>query len=172
MMEKVATFFKVSKEQFVNSYVSEFGCEKDIAEEIYQNIKLPKRATKGSAGYDFFSTVKVTLKKGESVKIPTGIRVKIDEGWVLQIFPRSGLGFKYRLQLDNTVGIIDSDYYMSDNEGHIFVKVTNDSQTDKIVELDIGTGFAQGIFLPFGITTDDDTSEIRNGGFGSTGNCK
>ena len=51
--------------------------------------------------------------------------------WVLKCYPRSGLGFKYRLQLNNTVGIIDSDYFYSDNEGHIFAKLTNDSNENK-----------------------------------------
>ena len=90
----------------------------------------------------------------------------MNDGWVLAVFPRSSLGFKYRLQLNNTVGIIDSDYFFSDNEGHIFVKLTNDTKEDKTVELAEGAGFAQGIFLPFGITEDDDCTEARNGGFG------
>ena len=66
--------------------------------------------------------------------------------------PRSGLGFKFRLQLDNTMGVIDSDYYNSDNEGHIFAKVTNDSKSQKIVRVEGGTGFMQAIFIPYGIT--------------------
>ena len=90
MMERIAKFYKVSKAQFVSSYVSEFGCDEDKASQIYENIKLPKRATTGSAGYDFFSTVNVKLNVGESIKIPTGIRAEINDGWVLQIFPRSG----------------------------------------------------------------------------------
>ncbi len=76
--------------------------------------------------------------------------------------------FKYRLQLNNTVGIIDSDYYGSDNEGHIQIKLTNDSREGKRLEVKEGTGFAQGIFLEYGITVDDETTEERNGGFGST----
>ena len=88
--------------------------------------------------------------------------------WVLKCYPRSGLGFKFRLQLNNTVGIIDSDYYYSDNEGHIFSKITNDSKEGKTVEIKAGEGFMQGIFTEYGITLDDDATEIRNGGFGST----
>lgn len=83
--------------------------------------------------------------------------------------PRSGLGFKYRLQLNNTMGVIDSDYYDSDNEGHIFAKITNDSNEGKTIEIKAGDGFMQGIFIPFGITYTDDEGGIRNGGFGSTG---
>ena len=92
----------------------------------------------------------------------------MDANWVLKCYPRSGLGFKYRLQLNNTVGIIDSDYYGSDNEGHIFAKLTNDGKEGKEVELKEGTGFMQGIFVEYGITVDDDVEEVRNGGFGST----
>ena len=130
--------------------------------------RLPERKTSGSAGYDFYSPVDFSLAPGETIKIPTGIRVRIDDGWVLKIYPRSGLGFKFRLQLNNTVGIIDSDYYNSDNEGHIFIKITNDSKEGKTVSVKAGEGFAQGIFLEYGITEDDDVVNIRNGGFGST----
>ena len=168
-MERIAKFEKVSREQLVADWLDTFGGSEAEAEQVYETIKLPKRATKGSAGYDFYSPVEFTLKPGETFKIPTGIRVSMREDYVLMVFPRSGLGFKYRLQLNNTVGIIDSDYYYSDNEGHIFIKVTNDSNEGKVLELAAGNGFAQGIFLPFGITTDDDADGIRNGGFGSTG---
>ena len=158
-MRKIAKFEKVSKEEFLKS------CD-DI--NVYENIKLPKRATKGSAGYDFYAPFDFTLNPGETIKIPTGIRASMDEDYVLMLFPRSSLGFKYRLQLNNTVGIIDSDYYYSDNEGHIFIKITNDSNEGKSVSIKQGEGFAQGIFLCYGVTVDDDTTEVRNGGFGST----
>ena len=92
----------------------------------------------------------------------------MEESWVLNLFPRSGLGFKFRLQMNNTVGIIDSDYFYSDNEGHIFVKLTNDSNEGKIVRVEAGTGIVQGIFMEYGVTIDDDAKEVRNGGFGST----
>ena len=136
-MKKIAKFEKVSYNQFKNDFMDSFPQynEKEV-EEIYHSIQLPKRATKGSAGYD--------------------------------LYPRSGLGFKYRLQLNNTVGIIDSDYYNSDNEGHMFVKLTNDSNEDKSLSLKAGQGMVQGIFFEFGIVEDDDVTEERNGGFGST----
>jgi len=103
------------------------------------------------------------------MKIPTGIRVKMEEGWVLQCYPKSGLGFKYRLQMNNTVSIIDGDYFYSDNEGHIFAKITNDTNENRTVIVNSGDGFMQGIFVEYGTTYDDDTDGIRNGGFGSTG---
>lgn len=141
--------------------------EEDI-KDIYESLELPKRATKGSAGYDFYAPFAFSLPPGATIKIPTGIRVKMNEDWVLKLYPRSGLGFKYRLQMNNTVGIIDSDYYHSDNEGHIFVKITNDSNEGKTLDVSAGMGFVQGIFLEYGITVDDDAEGIRNGGFGST----
>lgn len=163
-MKKVAKFEKVSSELFNNVWNEEFP----EIQSPYDSIKLPKRATAGSAGYDFYAPISFTLKPNESIKIPTGIRVRIDDGWVLKLYPRSGLGFKYRLQLNNTVGIIDSDYYYSDNEGHIFIKLTNCTNEGKVISIGQGEGFAQGIFLEYGITEDDDATAIRNGGFGST----
>lgn len=167
-MQKIAEFQKVSFSQFEADFKKNFP-ECENVKEIYDSIKLPKRATTGSAGYDFYAPVDITLEKGKSVLIPTGIRSKIEDGWVLQIFPRSGLGFKHRVQLDNTVGIIDADYYNSSNEGHIMIKLSCDAHDDgHTVSLSTGDGFAQGIFLQFGITVDDDASGIRDGGFGST----
>ena len=167
-MKKIAQFFKVSFKEFEKGYIDCFGIS-DNTEEIYNKIKLPKRATKGSAGYDFYLPADITLLPGQTIKIPTGIRVRIDEGWVLKLYPRSGLGFKFRLQLNNTVGIIDSDYFESDNEGHIFIKITNDTNENKTINLQNGDAFAQGIFIEYGITIDDETDGVRNGGFGSTG---
>lgn len=135
----------------------------------YEELALPARATHGSAGHDFRSPVAFELRGGETVTIPTGIRVKIRDGWFLMCTPKSGLGFKYRLQLDNTVGIIDSDYYYSDNEGHIMLRITNDNRGGKILRVERGQGFAQGIFLPYGVTVSDNAEAVRNGGFGSTG---
>ena len=168
-MRRIARFEKVSESQFVKDFLDSFsGFSDQEAKKIYEGIKLPKRATSGSAGYDFFIPLSIRLEPGETVKIPTGIRSSMEEGWVLHLYPRSGLGFKFRLQLNNTVGIIDSDYYFSDNEGHIMAKITNDSREGKSVDLKAGEGFLQGIFLEYGITEDDDADGIRNGGFGST----
>lgn len=155
-MKKVAKFFKVSESEYIKS----------APETNYEKIKLPARATAGSAGYDFFAPEKITLAPGETVKVPTGIRVKIDEGWVLKIYPRSSLGFKYRLMLDNTVGIIDSDYYNADNEGHIFIKMTN--LGEKTLTVEEGNAFAQGVFVEYGVTYDDECTASRTGGLGST----
>ncbi len=167
--KRIAKFHKVSMARFAEDFCGLFShYTKEQAEDIYEKLKLPKRATKGSAGYDFFAPVTFTLAPGESITVPTGIRAEIREGWVLQCYPRSGLGFKYRLQLDNTVGIIDSDYFYAENEGHIFVRITNDSREEKSVTVEGGTGFCQGLFMEYGITVDDRTDGIRKGGLGST----
>ena len=168
-MEKIAKFHKVSMQRFEKDWGTAFpGTDAAEIQRIYEALRLPVRATKGSAGYDFFAPAAVSLKPRETIKIPTGIRAEIQEGWVLQLFPRSSLGFTYRLQFNNTVGIIDSDYFESDNEGHIFIKMMNDSTEGKTVQIRKGDGFAQGIFLPFGICEDDDVQKQRDGGFGST----
>lgn len=162
----VAEFEKVSFEQFkkdcenVGVISGDSGLKK-----CYDDIKLPKRNTKGSAGYDFYIPMTTSILPNEPLVIPTGIRVKIDEDWVLMLHPRSSLGFKYGVSLANTTGIIDSDYYYSDNEGHIMVKLN----TEKTTFIDKGERFVQGIFLHYGVTVDDNATEKRNGGFGSTG---
>lgn len=168
-MRRIAKFEKVSFDQFKKDWMEEHPGESgERVREIYEGIRLPKRATAGSAGYDFFAPADFSLKPGEMTKIVTGIRAWMEEGWVLKLYPRSGLGFKFRLQLNNTVGIIDSDYYGAANEGHIQIKLTNDSRDGKSVEVAAGTGFSQGIFLEYGITVDDEALETRVGGFGST----
>ena len=168
-MLRIAEFEKVSFGQFEAGLKNVCGKTDDAAaRRIYEALSLPARATTGSAGYDFYLPYDITLMPGESVKVPTGIRARMEEGWVLLLFPRSGLGFKYRVQLDNTVGIIDSDYYGSDNEGHIFAALTNDSKRGKVLSLRAGDSFMQGVFVPFGITESDNAAGKRNGGFGST----
>lgn len=160
-MQKIAQFMKVSRPQFEADWNFSIPCP-------YDDLRLPQRGTAGSAGYDFYSPLDVDLAPGAVVLIPTGVRARIDEGWVLNLYPRSGQGFKFRLQLYNTVGVIDSDYFGAKNEGHIMVKLINANHEGKTLHLKKGDAFAQGIFLPFGITVDDAATETRTGGFGST----
>lgn len=157
-MQIQARFEKVSFKQY-----AEHGDRN-----TYDNIKLPRRATKCSAGYDFYAPTDVVFEAGQTVTIATGIRAVMPSGYFLMIVPRSGLGFKYKLRLNNTVGIIDADYVDSPNEGHIFVRMTNES--DKRLEIAAGEAFAQGILLEYHTTTDDDATEPRHGGLGSTTN--
>ena len=168
-MKRIGKFHKVSFQQFEKDWKDTFAGSNSVEiQNIYDTLRLPQRATAGSAGYDFYAPISFTLHPRETIKIPTGIRAEMQEGWVLSLYPRSSLGFKYRLQLNNTVGIVDSDYFYSDNEGHIFAKITNDAKEDKTLYMKQGEGFLQGIFLPFGITEDDEVAAKRNGGFGST----
>lgn len=155
-MKRIAQFLKVSESEYL----------KNGDKATYEQIKLPKRATAGSAGYDFFAPYPLNVAPQQTIKVATGIRAKIDNGWVLKIYPRSSLGFKYRLTLNNTVGIIDSDYFNADNQGHIFIKMTNCGDTPLTVEK--GVAFAQGVFVEYGITVDDDCDGVRTGGIGST----
>lgn len=172
-MNRIAKFEKVSFEQFKRDVFDEFGeiCTEEALKDMYDKIKLPKRATSGSAGYDFYLPfTTLNLSHNTFIKIPTGIRCKMDEGWVLKAYPRSGHGFKTGVHLANTVGIIDADYYNADNEGHINIKLVNDSLIGKLIELKQGEAFCQAIFVPFGITVDDNADGVRTGGFGSTDN--
>ncbi len=170
-MQRIARFEKVSFEEFEKAWRKNFPDCNDV-KAVYDAIKLPRRATAGSAGYDFFAPADLVFEQGKSALIPTGIKAYMADGWVLDIFPRSGLGFKHRVQLDNTVGIIDADYYNNaSNEGHIMIKLSCDAHdTGHTVEVAAGDGFAQGIFMPFGITEDDDAVDTRVGGMGSTTN--
>ena len=159
---EIAEFFKVSEAQFNKDLKDLLAIE----DNHYNDIIMPCRATKGSAGYDFYSPVDICLNPGESAKIVTGIRCKIDDGYVLQIYPRSSLGFKYQMGLLNTVGIIDSDYYNADNEGHIIVGVIN--RGDKQLVIKKGDRFVQGIFYKYYLAKEEDINNERHGGFGST----
>ena len=161
MMNRIADFMLISEEQFRKDLDSLGLCAS------YEDISLPKRATSGSAGYDFYLPMDITLEPGEEMTVPTGIRTRIDEGWFLMCAPRSGLGFRFRLQLNNTVGIIDSDYFHAENEGHIMVKLRNPSENP--VTIGRGERFCQGIFLPYGTAEEDGEFALRQGGFGSTG---
>lgn len=159
-MERIAKFEAVSEAQYI----------KDVGEdkaESFNALRLPRRATAHSAGYDFFAPYDVFLPANGSAVIKTGVRAMIAEGWVLMLYPRSGLGFKLGLRLANTVGVIDGDYYFADNEGHIMIKLVNPSENS--ITLQAGTAFAQGVFVPYGITEDDNQEAKRHGGFGSTG---
>ena len=174
----VAQFKKVSFEQFKTAFndlltnyknnISDAVTVDDAGlKKLYDMIELPVRATFGSAGYDFRTPINCNLAVGQTIVIPTGIRCKMQNNYVLQLYPRSGLGFKYGMELVNTVGIIDADYYNADNEGHIMIKI---KPTLKDLQLKIGDKFAQGIFMSYGITYDDNASGVRSGGIGSTGN--
>ena len=169
-MQGVAEFYKVSFDQFLqdSQKTSFIDAETDpeIVRLTYDGIKYPARATGGSAGYDFFLPYSFALNAGVSVTIPTGLRADIQPGWFLSLVPRSSLGFKYGMRLLNTFAVIDSDYFWADNEGHIMVKLTADTN----MCLRAGDRFVQGLILPHGTTRSDNILEMeRTGGIGSTG---
>ena len=162
----------VSSEQYVKDCLGDkprdFNTVSNIIEE-YKELKLPKRATKYSAGYDFFAPCDIVLNPGQEVVIPTGIKCELDEDKFLAIYPRSGLGFKFKERLANTVGIIDCDYFNNEkNEGHIMIKICNENNQMKKIVIQKGTAFAQGIITQFFKVENDTSNEVRNGGFGST----
>lgn len=175
---RVAKFEKVSYGQFKKDWLDTFQnkyneFDEDILEtiihNIYDSIKLPQRATSGSMGYDFYSPCNLMIQIDKAVKIPTGIKCCIDENWGLMIFPRSSYGFKYGVKLANSVGVVDKDYYNNrNNEGHIFVKLVNDSSLANVIDIKSGDAFCQGVLMPYGLTYDDDVIVKRSGGIGST----
>lgn len=162
-------FQKVSFDQFKADMKA---CDCDWSEkhlrELYDAIKLPKRATKGSAGYDFYMPFDITLLNGVSYKFPTGIRCEMDDDVVLLLMPRSSLGFKHRLALDNGTGVIDFDYFFAKNEGHIHSKMHYNNREASSLLIKQGDAYMQGIFVNYLTTSDDDTCDIRVGGLGST----
>ena len=155
----IARFTRVSEAQ----YAEAMGERERMP---LSEIPLPRRATAGSAGYDFVSPMEVTVPAGGSALIPTGIRAEMEPGWVLMLFPRSSLGFRHALRLSNTVGVIDSDYAFAKNEGHIMVKLRN--PLGEAVTIGRGERFCQGVFLPYGTAEEEQVTAGREGGFGST----
>ena len=164
-MNKVAEFKKVSFGQFLEAYKKDESLSVDDCKEVYDTIQLPTRATYGSAGHDIYIPMTVSLEPLESVMIPTGIRCEMQEDYVMMIFPRSSMGIKHGMVIMNTIPVIDSDYYYSDNEGHIFIAIKNTS--NKQVQIKQGDRFVQAVFVPFGVA-DYGVQVKRNGGIGST----
>lgn len=161
-MKYIARYEKVSENQFKNDLKNLMNLEEDC----YNDIIIPKRATSGSAGYDFYSPIDVVVNPNEFVRIPTGIRCYMEKEYVLHLYPRSSLGFKYQMGLVNTTGVIDSDYYNADNEGHIIVGVVN--RGNKPMEIKKGDRFVQGVFVQYYLAIEEENNEERHGGFGST----
>ena len=155
-----------SKSININFNIDKF--ENIVLPDCWQNLKVPQRSTKGSAGYDFVAPFDIVLKPDEGILIPTGIKCCLDADKVLQIYPRSSLGFKYGLVMANTVCIIDSDYYNNvNNEGHIMLKLINTG--DLLIKINSGEKICQGLIMQYFLSDDDNVSAIRVGGLGSTG---
>ena len=145
-------FEKISYNQFC----------KDICDDkkLYDIYKLPMRDSKSTAGYDFFLINDLEIKPNEIIKIPTGVKAYFEDDEVLLIVVRSSMGFKYNIRLVNQVGVIDADYYNNkDNEGHIYIKIQNES--DKIVKFSAGESIAQGMFFKYLTTKSDNMLGIE-----------
>ena len=139
-------FEKISFEQF----------KKDISDdiELYNAFRMPARETIGAAGYDFFSLSDFVIKPGETKKLPTGVKVLMENDEFLAIVVKGGQGFSYNVRLINQVGVVDKDFYNNPgNEGHIWIGLKNEGNKDYVVNK--GDGIAQGIFIKYLITDDD-----------------
>lgn len=153
-------FEKISFEQF----------KKDVSDDgqLYDEIKLPQRSTKFSAGYDFYSLFDFVLKPNETKKIPLCVKIRMETDEMLMIVVRSSMGFKHNVRMCNQIGIFESDYYNNpSNEGHAWLRLQNEGTEDFIVKK--GDAICQGIFTKF--LTADNEEEIINeriGGLGST----
>lgn len=143
-----------------------FEIVKDEFRKTEGEIKLPTRASEHSAGYDFYSPVDVTIQPNESVLVWTDVKAHMYYDNVLLIFVRSSMG-KHPIVIANGTGIIDSDYYGNEStDGNIGFRLLN--LGDKPYEIKIGDRIGQGVFVKYGTVKDDNTSDTRTGGFGST----
>ena len=133
------------------------------------DTKLPTRKTKGSAGYDFYLPCDVVLEPyGDSPIIQTGVKAYMPEDEVLLLFIRSSVGIMKNVTLSNSVAVIDASYCDNpDNEGNIGLKLHNNSP--HTVTFKKGERIMQGVFVKYGVVDDDNATEERKGGIGSTG---
>lgn len=169
--KRIAEFEKVCLLTYQSAHTKLYGAGEYLNGQIISNhtdIKLPKRATAGSAGYDFYADKDYVIPPGGCCVITTGVCCRIADGWFLMLVPRSGMGFNYGIRLSNTAGVIDRDFVEGDTHGHILVKLVNHDH-DETIHIYRGDRFCQGILLPCGITVSDDVTDERMGGCGSTG---
>lgn len=122
----------------------------------------PKRKTKGSAAYDFIAPHDVTVLADGQTDFDTQVSVEVEEGYVLLLVPRSSLGIFAGITLSNDVGVIDSDYRQN-----IRASLVNRRKEPYVIHK--GERYMQGFIIPYFTTADDDATEERTGGLGSTG---
>lgn len=169
-------FEKISLEEFsqgVKNNTKNYSDEE--IKQMYEELPYPCRSTIHAGGYDFFAPYDFVLKPGETIVVPTGFRVHMNDDEIFNLFIRSGTGFKYNVRLSNQIGIVDADYYgNSKNEGHMFASFTNHGTKDWVnksigLKREEKAKMVQGVFMPYYLTKDDECLNIvRNGGFGST----
>ena len=132
------------------------------------HINLPRRSTRHSCGYDFEAAEELFIEPDKIKLIPTGIKVYMPSNVYLQINSRSSLAVQRNIVVAQGVGTIDADYYNNvKNEGHILIPLLNRGKDTAVVKK--GDRVAQGIFIRYETTEDDQVEVIRVGGFGSTG---
>jgi dUTP pyrophosphatase len=134
---------------------------------LNKDAKIPQYMTKGAAGFDFSSIENVTLSTGDRIAVDTGLSCKIQDGFEMQIRPRSGMALKQGITVLNAPGTIDSDY-----TGPIKIILVNLGDSDVVIKA--GDRIAQGVISPveqaeFLEVDKLDETERGEGGFGSTG---
>lgn len=134
-------------------------------EAVNEDVRLPERATDGSGGYDFFAVEMDVIKPKQMKRIDTGVKIKLPKGFVLMMANRSSNPSGKNLVLTNGVGIIDEDYY--DTPYTIKFEFLNIGK--KAIVIQKGDKLGQGVIIQRFLTSDDNASGKRSGGFGSTG---
>ena len=131
------------------------------------SVALPARETQGSAGFDLAASADMTVAPQQIVLVPTGLIMRVPDGYFLGIFARSSTPLKRGLVVPNGVGIIDSDYSGPDDE----IKIQVYNITSEPVHVKKGDRIAQGIFLKFAAPEweEGEPTDKTRGGFGSTG---
>jgi dUTP pyrophosphatase len=134
---------------------------------IDEHAVIPEYQTAGAAGFDLHSVIKVMLHPNERALVSTGIAMEIEDGYELQIRPRSGLAYKYGITVLNAPGTIDSDY-----RGEIKVLLVNSS--NETFSIQKGERIAQGVVqkvIKAELEEVKHLSDTERGesGFGSTG---
>lgn len=134
-------------------------------------INLPERKTRYSAAYDIESAEDIVIpsfKKGmKATLVKTGLKAYMQEDEVLYLFAKSSGFGKKGIMLSNAVGVIDGDYYENeDNDGHIMFSIINMKDEDMVIKK--GDAIGQAMFSKYLKVDNDNSTEVRKGGFGST----
>jgi len=134
-----------------------------------KEIKLPVRKTKHSAGYDFCTPIDICIAPESKFLVWTDVKAEMNFDEVLELYIRSSLAIKRNVELKNSVGILDADYFNNeDNDGNIGVCLYNPTRLS--IEIKAGEAIAQGIFKKYLTVEDDVCMGERVGGIGSTTN--
>ena len=157
-------FEKISLEEYTNYFKMICPQGYDINEEKvaegYDNIMLPVRSTAGTAGYTFFTPVDIKLSRYDRsfVTVPTGIKLVTNRNDIaLLVYPDVSFAFTNKLELSETVSVVNADSHKGDFEGHIVVRVRADEETF----IPAGTPFLTGVLINTLQVDDDNCQTIR-----------